>query len=286
MKKFLIIFFICGILSAQGQKPSPVILHRTEVYNITSKINGVTYPINIAYPGSYFYSEKKYPVVYMLDAYSSFGIMTEMSRLLAFSKELPEVIIVGISSEGGSKEFIYNRARDFTPSRIDPEFLPEEIRLMTPTSGGADKFLQFIQSELIPFVESNFRCLNEDRTLVGHSYGGLFSFYTLFTQPDLFKRYVIISPAVLWDNELILKKENDYSQKNDSLKAVVYTTVGNNESNFMIEPWKKLIASIKNHNYKELIMRDEIAPNETHYSIIPYIVTHGLISVFDNTKNN
>mgnify|MGYP001062781890 CR=1 FL=1 len=286
MKKLLIIFFVCGVLFAQEQKPIPVTLHRTEVYQITSKINGVTYPINIAYPGSYFYSEKKFPVVYMLDAYSSFGIVTEMSRLLAFSNELPEVIIVGISSEGGSKEFIYNRARDFTPSRIDPQLLPDEVKLMTPTSGGADKFLNFIKSELIPFVESKFRCMDDDRTLVGHSYGGLFSFYTLFTQPDIFKRYVIISPAVLWDNDLVLKIENDYSQKSDSLNAVVYTTVGNKESNIMIEPWKRLIASIKNHNYKGLVLRDEISPNETHYSIIPYIVTHGLISVFENKDNN
>ena len=112
---FLVLFFCWAIfpalrLKAQDKptgESTPVTLHRSQVFNITSKINGATYPIYVALPGSYFISNKTYPVVYMLDAYSSFGIMTEMARLLAFDKELPEVIIVGISSEGGSKEFNY-----------------------------------------------------------------------------------------------------------------------------------------------------------------------------------
>ncbi len=282
MKKLLIIFFLCGITFAQQSNSSPVVLHRTEVFKMESKSNGVTYPIYVAYPGSYFSIDRDYPLIVMLDAYSSFGMMTEMSRLLAFNTELPEAVIVGISSEGGSKEFIYNRARDFTPTKIDQQSLPENIRLMTPISGGADKFLGFIESELIPFVESKFRILKNDKTIVGHSYGGLFCFYTLFTQPSIFNKYVIISPAVLWDNELILKMENDFAKKNSSLNAIVYTTVGSREEDYFINPWKKLVDSIKSHNYSNLRFIEKISEGETHYSIMPQIVTTGLISVFND----
>jgi uncharacterized protein len=259
-----------------------VVLNGTESDTIISKINGATYPLKISLPGSYLNSDKKYPVVYMLDAYSSFGMMTEMQRLLAFDKELPEVIIIGISSKGNSKDFIYNRARDFTPTFIPTNEIPEDIHVMTPASGGADKFLEFINKELIPFVESKFRCLKNDRTLVGHSYGGLFSFYTLFTKPEVFNRYVIISPAVFWDNEFIQKKEKKYFTGNKSLNAVVYTVVGSAESSYMIEPWKRLTESIQNHNYSGLRFVNKIAEGETHYTIMPYLVTHGLISVFEN----
>jgi predicted alpha/beta superfamily hydrolase len=282
MKKYLFVFLLicfCA-LHAQDQKPEPVTLHRTEVYTITSKVNGETYPIEVALPASYYGTDKSYPVVYMLDAYSSFGIMVEMQRLLAFDGELPELIIVGISSKGGSKEFIYSRARDFTPTHIDPEKLPLGIRLMTPASGGAEKFLGFITEELIPFIESKFRCKKDDRTIEGHSYGGLFGFYVLFNKPEIFNRYVMISPAVLWDNELILKQEEDFAKKHKSLNAVVYTTVGSLEDRFMIDPWKKLISAIKSHDYNGLTLNAEISGNENHYTIIPYFVTHGLTSVY------
>ncbi len=282
MKNIFTLFCVSILIIIQETNYSQVVLHGTENDTIVSKINGVTYPIKIALPGSYFNSDKNYPVVYMLDAYSSFGMMTEMQRLLAFDKELPEVIIIGISSKGNSKDFIYNRARDFTPTYIPTDKMPEDIQIMTPTSGGADKFLGFIEKELIPFVESEFRCVKNDRTLVGHSYGGLFSFYTLFANPDVFNRYVIISPAVFWDDELIQKKEKEYFAGNKSLNAVVYTVVGSAESSYMIEPWKRLTKSIQNHNYRGLCFINKIAEGETHYTIMPYLVTHGLISVFEN----
>lgn len=269
-------------LIAWEQSIPQVVLNGTENDTIISKINGATYPLKIALPGSYSNSDKKYPVVYMLDAYSSFGMMTEMQRLLAFDKDLPEVIIIGISSKGNSKDFIYNRARDFTPTYIPTNKIPEDIQIMTPTSGGADKFLSFIDNELIPFVESKFRCLKNDRTLVGHSYGGLFSFYALFTKPEVFNRYVIISPAVFWDNEFIQKKEKEYYAVNKTLDAVVYTVVGSAESDYMVTPWKRLTESIQKHNYNGLSFMNKIADGETHYTIMPYIVTHGLISVFKN----
>ena len=133
---------------------------------------------------------------------------------------------------------------------------------------------------MIPFIESKYRCKKDDRTFVGHSYGGLFGFYVLFNHPEVFKRYVMISPALLWDNELILKQEKEFSEKHESLDKIVYTTIGSLEGPFMIDPWKRLVASIKEHNYKGLQFKDGIAEGETHYTIIPFIVTHGLKSVF------
>lgn len=258
----------------------PVTLHRSELIELRSSINGQTYPIKIALPGSYFYSTQTYPVVYLLDAYSSFGIMTEMARLLASDKEVPEVIVVGISSNGGSKEFIYNRSRDYTPTQISPEKLPQEYRYSLPVSGGAEKFLGFIKDELIPFVESKYRFTSTDRTLAGHSLGGLFVFYTLFQQPELFKRYIAISPALSWDDGFVIKQESNFFESKKSLNSIIYTSVGSLEDDSFIAPWKQLTNKMKERKYEKLELKTEIANNETHYSIIPYMATHGLRSVF------
>lgn len=285
MKKLfaLALFCFCVAINAQTENAKtlqPVTLNRTEVYKIISKANGVTYPIFISLPGSYYNTNKTYPVVYMLDAYSSFGIVTQTAKLMAFNKELPELIIVGISSEGGSKEFIYNRARDFTPTYIPAEKLPDAAKSMIPTSGGAEKFLEFIKNELIPFVETNYRIEQNERTLIGHSLGGLFTSYVLFNQTDLFNRYVMISPALTWDDNLIIKQEEKFSVMNKKLPVKIYTSVGSLEHEELLGIWGKFISSLQGRKYEGLKMKTEIVEGETHYTIIPYLVTHGLKYVF------
>lgn len=280
----LIIFLESNSIFSQVQvkdsTKQPVYLRRTEVCKLFSKSNNVLYPIYISLPGDYNYTQKKYPVIFMLDAYSSFGIMTQMVRLLTYNKDLPELIIVGISSEGGSKEFNYNRMRDFTPTVTQNE----KEKLLFPISGGGNDFFNFIKNELIPFVKSNYRIDEKNKTLVGHSLGGLFAFFSLFKEPNLFNKYVIISPALFWNNEYLLNLEESFSLNNKTLNATVYTTVGSLEDAIFINPWQKLIERIKLHNYNGLKLFAKISENETHYTIIPYISTHGLISVFKDEK--
>jgi hypothetical protein len=281
--KIKIIVFLLFALNVHAQeskienKIPPVTINRTEVHKITSTRNGNLYPIYVALPGSYNYTNQTYPLVVMLDAYSSFGTMTQMVRLLAYNKELPELIVVGISSEGGSKEFNYNRMRDYTPT----ELKSDKEKLIFPISGGGEKFLMFIKEELIPFVESNYRIKKDDRTIVGHSLGGLFVFYALFKEPALFNKYVAVSPALMLDDEYMLKREKIFAERNSKLNASIYTTVGSLEDSTFIKPWNKLITSIKEHNYEGLKLNSEISPNQTHYTIIPNIATHGLKSVFE-----
>jgi predicted alpha/beta superfamily hydrolase len=279
---FAFLFLVTFSITAQNkaekeQAAAPVTINRTEVHKITSVANGNLYPIYVALPGSYNYTKETYPVVFMLDAYSSFGTMTQMVRLLAFNKELPELIIVGISSEGGSKEFNYNRMRDYTPT----ELKSEKEKLVIPVSGGGKKFLQFIKHELIPFVESKYRSKKDDKTLVGHSLGGLFVLYTLFNETNLFNKYVAVSPALMLDDEFILRQEKSFAEKNAKLNASLYTTIGSLEDSTFVQPWNHLVEAIKSHSYEGLKLKSEIANKETHYTIIPYIATHGLKAVFE-----
>lgn len=279
---FILVFSVFTNAQVAEEQITPVTLSRTETHKIISEINGATYPIFISLPGSYNNTDKTYPVVFMLDGYSSFGIVTQMAKLLAFNKELPELIIVGISSEGGSKEFNYNRARDYTPTYIAPENIPVSTRGMLPISGGAEKFLGFIEKELIPFVESKYRFTPGDRTLIGHSLGGLFVSYSLFERTELFNRYVLISPVLFWDNNFMLKKEKEFFEKGGSLNVKVYSSVGSLEQSEFLESWKSFFDSLMLHNYEGLKLKTEIAENETHYTIIPHLVTRGLINVFGN----
>jgi uncharacterized protein len=96
-------------------------------------------------------------------------------------------------SHGTTPDVMDLRARDFTPSKT-----PREA-----ASGGAAAFLDFLEHEVIPFVDRTFRTIPSDRGLLGHSYGGLFAIYALEQWPALFQRIVAASPALDWDNRLL-----------------------------------------------------------------------------------
>jgi uncharacterized protein len=61
-------------------------------------------------------------------------------------------------------------------------------------SVNSQKFLSFLENEIIPFVKTNYRTLNY-KILIGHSLGGRFAINTLLNKPDLFNATIAASPA-------------------------------------------------------------------------------------------
>jgi pimeloyl-ACP methyl ester carboxylesterase len=86
--------------------------------------------------------------------------------------------------------------RDMTPAAVAGFNPPREAA----RSGGADQFLAFLADELMPYLETNYR-VQPMRVLVGHSLGGLFALYALQKRPSLFTGYLVMEPAVWWNNE-------------------------------------------------------------------------------------
>src|SRR3546814_8321170 len=52
--------------------------------------------------------------------------------------------------------------------------------------------------ELKPLIAQRYPVDARRQTLFGHSYGGLFTLYTLFTKPQAFQGYVAASPSIWW----------------------------------------------------------------------------------------
>ena len=126
---------------------------------------------------------------HLTDAEAQFEHTSATAAFLARNGFMPEVIVVGVTNT--------DRTRDLSPSR-DPKF---------PTSGGADRFLDFFEKELVPFVESGYRTAPY-RIFAGHSAGGNFAFHAMRVKPDLFQAVIAVSPWLVWDEraELALLK--------------------------------------------------------------------------------
>ena len=160
-----------------------------------SEILGEDRILNLYLPQGYSPdSLKTYPVIYLLDGSmdEDFIHIAGLVQFGAFSwiNLIPETIVVGISN--------VDRKRDFTyPTTI------EQDKLDFPTTGGSANFIDFIEKELQPFIDQNYKT-NKVKTIVGQSLGGLLATEILIKKPDLFDNYVIISPSLWWDNESLL----------------------------------------------------------------------------------
>jgi len=147
------------------------------------------------------FAPKRYPVVYVLDGDWHFRSVAGMVSFLSTDFEngagtTPEMIVVGIISK--------NRTRDLTPTNITKLWNGKEERYLRQ-SGGGEKFLNYIENELIPYIDSHYPT-EPYRMLIRHSFGGLFAVNTLITKPKLFNSYGIIDPSLWWDDKLLLRK--------------------------------------------------------------------------------
>lgn len=156
--------------------------------------------VNISLPEGYNPNDTvHYPVVYLLDG----GMEEDFIHILglyrfnstSWNSITPPAIIVGITN--------INRLRDMTFPTSDTAYLNKY-----PNSGHADRFIRFIQSELIPFINENYKT-NQTRTLIGESLAGLLTTEILLQRPDLFTQYMIVSPSLWWNNRSILNSATE-----------------------------------------------------------------------------
>jgi predicted alpha/beta superfamily hydrolase len=124
---------------------------------------------------------------------------------------LPPSIVVGIEN--------VDRYRDFTFAPDKQEFLAEY-----PGAGGSGSFISFIQEEVIPLVEKRY-ATDSTSTLIGQSLGGLLATEILFTYPDTFTNYVIISPSLWWNDQSLLANPKGIADA--TVPHKVYIGVGN-----------------------------------------------------------
>lgn len=150
-----------------------------------------------------------YPVIYMLDGDTVFESLTDTAAAVPDSRR-PGAVIVGIGYDIDASLRQAARSYDYTPpspgadSPVGAPRDPDAVGKTLP-GGGADRFIDTLETRIKPFVAAYYPIDANDQTLYGHSYGGLFALHVLLTQPDAFTRYVAASPSFWWNGRYLLK---------------------------------------------------------------------------------
>lgn len=236
--------------------------------NIKSTILNEERPIIISLPKGYDASKSNYPVLYLTDGLQNIWHVIGTLEVLTRTGNVPPMIVVGIEST--------NRLRDFTLTASKKH----------PGSGGGKKFLAFIEKELIPYVESNYRT-NSFRVLEGHSLGGLFAASTLIEKPKIFQGFIIMSPALWWNGEELTKKAKTFFKSNPNLEKTLFFGIGKEESSKEFGMRKELtnfIDVIKANKPQNLNFAHKEFDGEGHMSSSLLSNYYGLKTIFADLK--
>ncbi|MEM1135940.1 MAG: alpha/beta hydrolase-fold protein [Bacteroidota bacterium] len=249
---------------------SKVVISNSDVKEILSKYTGQKYKIKVKFPRDYAQTDSKYPVLYILDAETNFGGVSYIVQRLIKDKLIPPILLVGVAYGTDYRSFYKLRSRDLTPT--------EDTKLRMggakpdPT-GGAEHFISFMNDELFPFIEDNYRIKKGERAIYGHSYGGLFGSYVFLKQPHLFNKYLLLSPSLWYDKNLLLDEVKTFD--NQLVPTNLYMASGELEGR-IDDLQIKFMNSLKERNSKNLNLKSEVMEDETHRTIFGAGFTNGL----------
>lgn len=268
----------------------PYALPGTQVHRIDSPGLGRAYELYVSLPPGYAADPgRRYPVLYVTDAAYAFPVVRAIaSRIRNGGRDVEDFILVGLSYAVGETGQ-YSRRRDYTPSPNGDLDAVSDMPGRPVVYGEAEAYRQHIRDEVFPFIDSRFRTDPSRRLYAGHSYGGLFGTHVLLTEPQMFQRYILMSPSLWYDRKLMLFREGLYAGANRDMKADVFLGIGALETSDtpdiesfaaarhdMTGDMARFEYQLRARRYPSLRLRSVVLPEEDHMSVYPALVTRGL----------
>lgn len=257
---------------------------RVENIKIQSKFLNQEREILIYTPTDYDWRTNEYfNVIYVFDSQNREFFDYTSSIIPFLTDGSQSFIVVGISSPY-NEELDYSRNNDLLPV-LETESSKDRYGKY---SGNADNFLGYVSSEVIPYINSNYRTLNHN-IVVGHSLGASFILYSLLEKPNLFKNYIAISPNLAYDEDKLSKALINYDYKKIKKTTFIYLS----NANEGIEYWKEwkpareqLYLFFKDSlTEKNISVEIENFPNNNHWNTFPPSLNSALEFYFKNIQN-
>lgn len=247
----------------------------TQAWDMTSD-SGEVYRIFASFPGTEA-PDDGYPVLYVLDGNAMFAGFAEARRIQEYY-DVGKTIVVGIGYPT-DQAYDARRLNDYTPPLLDPP--PTIYRSLAKyRSGGRAAFLDFLTGKLRTEIGQRYRINPERQALFGHSLGGLFGLYALYTQPQAFQSIVAASPSLEWNEQGVLREEREFTARLASGKvgrtSHLMVVVGGRDVDddpYMAEAFVRRMDPLSGHGLRVRFLRYE---DEGHMSVPARAVTDTL----------
>ena len=265
---------LLGGLQAAQAEPAP--LDGSEQWLMKSA-EGRDYRIMVSLPEGDVPYTGGYPVIYIVDGNALFPAFHAAKRV---QERWKGAILVAIGYPSNTPYDFNRRAFDLSP--------PQPAERNDPPQGGQGLFLDFIEKRLMPKVNERFKVDQDQRSLVGWSFGGMFGVYSLFTRPALFQHVVAISPSLWWRDRYLLAHERAFTEQAHAGKLdLTHTSLsiwaGDREMPQEIQDVRALQRRLENLSQYGLRSDFQLEAGEDHMSI-PFRVTTRVLEELLTTR--
>lgn len=247
-------------------------MYRKETFHFFGKHH--SYVINVFIPEQQPIPDNGYSVLYILDGNAYSTLFSEIIKLQSRRSEktgIEPMLLVGIGYEG-DEPFPSHRVYDFTPPAEEVDLPVRPDGSTWPENGGTEEFMDFLEEELIPFIDKKYKTNQQKQTIFGHSLGGLFVLYTLFQRSRLFSHYFSCSPSIWWNKQAILSYETNIDVKDVKGLFIAAEPIENKQMYANgLAMYENL--SQRNKNLKTAFFAPE---EENHMSIVPAVFSRGM----------
>ncbi|MGK0414628.1 MAG: putative alpha/beta superfamily hydrolase, partial [Polaribacter sp.] len=279
--KVLIAFLMFLQYNAFGQNATPYSIGNT--YKIHSKILKEERNYILELPSSYETSKNNYPILVLLDGEVNYHSHSGILKHMIDGRQIPEMIIVAITN--------VDRVKDFTPTKYLTNLNGSSALENHKTSGGSSHFLNFIEEELLPEIDKNYRT-NSFKTLVGISHGGLLVGSSYLSNTSSFNGFVSMDPSFWWDNQYVVKQINSANLSQIKDKRI-YVSTADKFENFDRVP-HVFKANINSHELFNTTLKNKgISPSnieleyfkeENHWTVALMSLYNGMQFIYKGLK--
>jgi len=250
---------------------APVQMPGTQELALKSQ-QGAQYRIWISEPSGPVPYTGGYRVLYVLDGNAFFGTFHDAKRL---QDDFADTIIVAVGYPTDKPHDFDRRAYDLTPPAPGAK----------PPQGGQDELLDFLEKTLKPAIAARYKIDSQQESLFGHSFGGMFALYAMYTRPALFDHYVAASPTLWWANRYLLPPERAFVGRVERGEVDVRHTslmlaAGDVEPAQEVQDVTALERRLQPLSAYGLRTSLRIQPGEDHMSMTPAIAAQVLREVF------